>query len=190
MIVFLLLLAQTTAPTPSPTPAPTPAPAARPAPVLGRSGPAARSKTLSEHAAEMKAKGTPASRVSFDDVPSVEIAVEDDATDEKPGAAAGARSAANPAGKADDVVARKAQKRMDRAVERGLEVPERTRSPRRDKARKEWDDAAESCRQTPGCVPVYRDDPRWGDKKPLRTDAELIEEIRRRGFSEPHPIRK
>ena len=89
-----------------------------------------------------------------------------------------------------EAAARTAQKRMDRAVERGLEVPERTRSPRRDKARKEWDDAAESCRQTPGCVPVYRDDPRWGDKKPLRTDAELIEEIRRRGFSEPHPIRK
>ncbi len=184
MIVFLLLLAQASAPNPAPSPAPT----ARPAPLLGRSGPAARPKTLSEHATEMKAKGTPTSRVSFDDVPSVEVG--NDATDEEPEPVAGARPAGSPPGKPDEAAARKAQKRMDRAVERGLEVPERTRSPRRDKARKEWDDAAESCRQTPGCVPVYRDDPRWGDKKPLRTDAELIEEIRRRGFSEPHPIRK
>ncbi len=180
MIVFLLLLAQASAP------APTPAPTARPAPALGRSGPAARPKTLSEHAAEMKAKGTPASRVSFEDLPSVE----GDPPEADPEPVAGARTAAGPTGKADEAAARAAQKRMDRAVERGLEVPERTRSPRRDKARKEWDDAAESCRQTPGCVPVYRDDPRWGDKKPLKTDAELIEEIRRRGFSEPHPIRK
>lgn len=180
MIVFLLLLAQASAPTPSPSPSPT----ARPAPLLGRSGPAARPKTLSEHAAEMKAKGTPASRVSFDDVPSVEV---DPARDE-PGSVA--LPAANASGKPDEAAARAAQKRMDRAVERGLEVPERTRSPRRDKARKEWDDAAETCRKTPGCVPVYRDDARFGDKKPLRTDAELIEEIRKRGFSEPHPIRK
>jgi hypothetical protein len=135
----------------------------------------------------MKAKGTPASRVSFDDVPSVEVG--NAATDEEPESSA-ARPAAGPTGKPEEAAARAAQKRMDRAVDRGLEVPERTRSPRRDKARKEWDDAAESCRRTPGCVPVYRDDPRWGDKKPLRTDAELIEEIRRRGFSEPHPIRK
>ncbi len=182
MIVFLLLLAQA----PAPTPAPSPSPTARPAPLLGRSGPAARPKTLSDHAAEMKAKGTPASRVSFDDVPSVEAVP----ADEEPEATPGARTAASAPGKPDEAAARAAQKRMDRAVERGLAVPDRTLSPRRDKARKEWDDAAESCRQTPGCVPVYRDDPRWGDKKPLRTDAELIEEIRRRGFSEPHPIRK
>lgn len=182
MIVFLLLLAQASAPTPAPSPVPT----ARPAPLLGRTGAPARPKTLSEHAAEMKAKGTPASRVSFDDVPTVESGV----TDEESEPVAGARPAASPSGKPDEAAARRAQRRMDRAVERGLEVPERTRSPRRDKARKEWDDAAESCRQTPGCVPVYRDDPRWGDKKPLRTDAELIEEIRKRGFSEPHPIRK
>lgn len=181
MIVFLLLLAQT----PAPTPAPTAAPTARPAPLLGRSGPAARPKTLSEHAAEMKAKGTPASRVSFDDVPSVENA----AADEEPESVA-ARPSASTSGKPDEAAVRSAQRRMDRAVERGLDVPERTRSPRRDKARTEWDDAAEACRRTPGCVPVYRDDPRWGDKKPLRTDAELIEEIRKRGFSEPHPIRK
>ena len=180
MIVFLLLLTQASAP------APTPAPTARPAPALGRSGPAARPKTLSEHAAEMKAKGTPASRVSFEDLPSVEGGP----PEAEPDPVAAARPAADPAGRADEAAARAAQRRMDRAVERGLEVPERTRSPRRDKARKEWDDAAESCRQTPGCVPVYRDDPRWGDKKPLKTDAELIEEIRRRGFSEPHPIRK
>ena len=178
MIVFLLLLAQASAP------APTPAPTARPAPALGRSGPAARPKTLSEHAAEMKAKGTPASRVSFEDLPSVEG--DSPETESEPGARSGTKGAPKP----DDGAAEAAQRRMDRAVERGLEVPERTRSPRRARARKEWDDAAESCRQTPGCVPVYRDDPRWGDKKPLRTDAELIEEIRKRGFSEPHPIRK
>ena len=180
MIVFLLLLAQAPAPTPSPTPAPT----ARPAPLLGRSGAPARPKTLSEHAAEMKAKGTPASRVSFEDLPSVEG--DPPEAEPEPGARSGTKGTSKP----NDGAAEAAQRRMDRAVERGLEVPERTRSPRRDKARTEWDAAAEACRKTPGCVPVYRDDPRWGDKKPLRTDAELIEEIRKRGFSEPHPIRK
>lgn len=184
MIVYLLLLAQASAPAPAPTPAPT----VRPVPLLGRSGPAARPKTLSEHAAEMKAKGTPARRVTFDDVPSVGAGSE--AADEMAEPVDGTGPAGSPAGKPDEAAARSAQRRMDRAVERGLEVPERTRSPRRDKARTEWDDAAEACRKTPGCVPVYRDDPRWGDKKPLRTDAELIEEIRKRGFSEPHPIRK
>ena len=76
------------------------------------------------------------------------------------------------------------------AVEKGLAVPERTGSSRRNNARREWDQAAEACRTTPGCVPQYRDDPRYGSDKPLKTDQELIEEIRKRGFSEPHPLPK
>jgi len=79
---------------------------------------------------------------------------------------------------------------MDRAVERGLAVPERTSSSRREKARREWDDATEACRRTPGCVPRYRDDAGYGESKPLKTDAELIEDLRKRGFAEPHPLPK
>lgn len=42
---------------------------------------------------------------------------------------------------------------------------------RRD-ARREWDDAAENCRKTPGCVPVYRDNVELGGHKPLLTGDE------------------
>ena len=76
------------------------------------------------------------------------------------------------------------------AVGKGLDVPERTRSSSRDSARREWDDAAEACRKTPGCIPQYRDDASYGENKPLKTDQELIEDIRKRGFSEPHPLPK
>jgi len=186
MLALALLLAA--APTAVPSPTPTPAPTARPAPVLGRAGEPARAKSLSEHAAEMKSKGAPAKRVSFDDVRSVEAEeVEPVAPDAK--ARAGSAAAAED-DKSAAAAAAKAQKRMDRAVERGLAVPERTSTARRDRARREWDDAAEACRTTPGCVPRYRDDPRYGDDKPLKTDEELIDDIRRRGFSEPHPLPK
>ena len=80
--------------------------------------------------------------------------------------------------------------RLETVDERGLAVPERTTSSRRANARREWDDAAEACRRTPGCVPQYRDDARFGESKPLKTDAEVIEEMRKRGFSEPHPLPK
>lgn len=189
MLVFALLLAQAAAPTATPAPDPT----SRPAALLGRTSAPARPKSLSEHAAEMKAKGTPARPVSFEDVRTVEEvdAAEPEETVRKPGARGGTRSSEEKAGTNDGTGAAKAaQKRMDRAVERGLAVPERTRSASRDKARREWDAAAEACRATPGCAPVYRDDVRWGDDKPLKTDAELIDEIRKRGFSEPHPVRK
>jgi hypothetical protein len=182
MLVFALLLLQAaspqaTAPAPSPTPSATP----RPAPLLGRSSAPARLRTLSDHAAEMKAKGTPARPVSFDDIPAGE-AIPPEPGPEPTGAAG--RKAGGDDGKA---AAAAAQRRMDRAVERGLAVPERTSTSRRNNARREWDQAAEACRTTPGCVPQYRDDPRYGSDKPLKTDQELIEDIRKRGFSEPHP---
>ncbi len=53
---FALLLPQAAA---APAAAPTPVATARPAPALGRSTDPARPKSLSEHAAQMKAKGTP-----------------------------------------------------------------------------------------------------------------------------------
>ena len=79
---------------------------------------------------------------------------------------------------------------MDKAVAKGLAVPERTRSSSRDRARREWDEAADACRKTPGCTPQYRDDASYGGNKPLKTDQELIEDVRKRGFSEPHPLPK
>ena len=186
MFVLALLLAQVAAAAPVATPA-TAVPL-RPPPLLGRSGEPARAKSLAEHASEMKAKGTPVARVSFDDVKPAEPS----AGREAPRADAGPRGVSNGgatrAGNGDDANASSAQRRMDRAAERGLEVPERTSSSRRDRARREWDDAAEACRRTPGCVPRYRDDALYGEDKPLKTDRELIEDIRKRGFSEPHPL--
>jgi hypothetical protein len=194
MLVLALLLAQAVTPAAAPaaTPAPTPVPSPRPVPVLGRFGDPARAKTLAAYAAEMKAKGTTPRPVTFDDVRTVDPA--DD------GEAAPAASATHPgkAGKTstgakvsdEAAAAATAQRRMDRAVDRGLSVPERTSSSRRDQARREWDEAAEACRRTPGCVPQFRDDVRFGENKPLRTDQELIEDVRKRGFSEPHPLPK
>lgn len=187
MLVLALLLAQSAA-APSATPAATaaPAPALRPAPLLGRTEQGARPKTLSEHAAEMKAKGASARRVSFDDVATADpLDAAPPAKEARAGAKPGAPPPASP-----DAAAAAAQQRMDRAVERGLAVPERTTSSRRANARREWDEAAEACRRTPGCVPQYRDDARFGESKPLKTDAEVIEEMRKRGFSEPHPLPK
>ncbi len=190
MITFVLLLAQAATPAaPAPTPTPAPAPTARPAATLGRAPVAARPKTLSEHAAEMKTKGQSPRAVSFDDVKTGTSVPPPDAGDEA--AEAGGKAGAASGGKgAEAKAASDAQKRMDRAVEKGLAVPERTSSSRRAGARREWDAAAEACRRTPGCVPRYRDDPTFGENKPLKTDDELIDDVRKRGFSEPHPAPK
>jgi hypothetical protein len=137
----------------------------------------------------MKAKGVSTRQVSFDDVKKGTPG--GSAEDPEPVAedeAETSSSGRKPAGTGDGSDgAAAAQRRMDRAVQRGLDVPERTSSSRRDKARREWDEAAEACRRTPGCVPQYRDDARFGEAKPLKTDEELIEDVRKRGFSEPHP---
>lgn len=185
VLTLALLLPQATAP------ATAPSPTVRPAPTLGQSAEPARPKTLSEHAALMKAKGTPAKKVSFDDVQTVDPAEAAEPPTSTGAGASGATSSKN-GGTAGDggASATQAQRRMDRAVTKGLAVPERTSSSRRDSARREWDDAAEACRKTPGCVPQYRDDARYGENKPLKTDRELIDDIRKRGFSEPHPLPK
>ncbi len=191
MLAFSLALFLLQSSAPVAVASPTPVPATGPAPALGRSSEPARPKTLADHAAEMKAKGTPAKQVSFEDVQTVDPA--DAAEDPAPKAAPGSHATASKkSGKAasGDAGATQAQRRMDRAVAKGLAVPERTRSSSRDRARQEWDDAAEACRKTPGCIPQYRDDPRYGENKPLKTDRELTEDIRKRGFSEPHPLPK
>lgn len=181
MLVLALLLLQAASPeVTAPAPSPAPSPAARPAPLLGRSGEPARQKTLAEHAAEMKAKGAPSRAVSFDDIPAGE------ALPPEPGAKPPEKAGNKAAGDDGRAAATAAQRRMDRAVEKGLAVPERTSTSRRNNARREWDQAAEACRTTPGCVPHYRDDARYGADKPLKTDQELIEDIRKRGFSESH----
>lgn len=184
MLVIAFLLAQAAATAPAPTPLAVPTP--RPVPTLGRTSEPARPRSLSEHAALMKAQGTPARPVSFDDVRTADPA--DPA--EPPPTQAGSKAKGGKAKGTDEGAAADAQRRMDRAVQKGLEVPERTSTSRRDRARREWDEAAEACRRTPGCVPQYRDDARYGENKPLKTDQELIDDIRKRGFSEPHPLPK
>ncbi len=187
---FALLLPQ--AASPATAAVPTSAPTARPAPALGRSSEVARPRTLAEHAALMKTKGTPTRQVSFDDVQTVDPTEAEvppaSATGTQPRTASTTSKGETAAG--SDAEAARAQRRMDKAVEKGLAVPERTRSSSRDRARREWDDAAETCRKTPGCVPQYRDDARYGEDKPLKTDRELIDDVRKRGFSEPHPLPK
>lgn len=189
-LTFTLLLPQ--AATPAAAAIPTPAPTTRPAPALGRSNEAARPKTLSEHAALMKSKGAPAKQVSFDDVQTVDPAEVAAPPASTTGTAARASSTTSRAEKSagSDAEAARAQSRMDKAVAKGLAIPERTRSSSRDRARREWDEAADACRRTPGCTPQYRDDASYGGNKPLKTDQELIEDIRKRGFSEPHPLPK
>ena len=190
---FVLLLPQGAAPAAAAPP--TPVPTARPAPALGRSGEPARPKTLSEHAALMKAKGTPTRQVSFDDVQTVDpkeatkaLGTSSTPTDAPSRSASTRPKGAKAAG--GDAEATRAQHRMDKAVAKGLAVPERGRGPSRDKARREWDEAADACRRTPGCTPKYRDDASYGGNKPLKTDKEIIDDIRSRGFSEPHPLPK
>jgi len=189
-LALVLLLPQAAAPPAAASS--TPVPTARPAPALGRSYEPARSKTLAEHATLMKTKGTPSRQVSFDDVRTVDPSEAAEPSASSSASRSGEASTRPKSGKAagDDAGATQAQRRMDKAVAKGLAVPERTTSSRRDSARREWDDAAEACRRTPGCVPQYREDARYGEDKPLKTDQELIEEIRQRGFSEPHPIPK
>lgn len=72
-----------------------------------------------------------------------------------------------------------AQRRMDGAVKGGLNADRSRSTSTRSAARQRWDDAAEQCRRTPGCVPVYRDGSAFRDK-PLKTDAELVEGLKRR----------
>ena len=183
MLHLVLLLASAGASAPA---APAPSPTARPAPTLGRASVVARPKSLSDHASEMKAKGEAPRAVSFDDVSTGEPAPVSPVAADPPAATRG-RAAGAPASDGGEKAAADAQRRMDRAVEKGLSVPERTRSSARDRARREWDEAAEACRRTPGCLPRYRDDPAFGGNKPLKTDQELIDDVRKRGFSEPHP---
>jgi hypothetical protein len=187
---FALLLPQAAAPAAAANP--TPVPTARPAPTLGRSSEPARPKTLSEHAALMKVNRTPARQVSFDDVrtadPTETTMTSSTPTDSRSRTTSARSKGGKSAG--DDAEAAQAQRRMDRAVAKGLAVPERTRSSSRDRARREWDEAADACRKTPGCNPQYRDDATYGENKPLKTDQELIEDVRKRGFSEPHPLPK
>ncbi|HYN41122.1 MAG TPA: hypothetical protein VE129_05050 [Thermoanaerobaculia bacterium] len=187
---FALLIPQAAAPAAAANP--TPAPTARPAPALGRSSEPARPKTLSEHAALMKVNRTPTRQVSFDDVKTVDPAnaAETSAfpTDSHSRATSTRAKGGKTAG--GDAEATQAQRRMDKAVAKGLAVPERTRSSSRDRARLEWDEAADACRKTPGCNPQYRDDATYGENKPLKTDQELIQDVRKRGFSEPHPLPK
>jgi len=187
---FALLLPQ--AALPAAAASPTPVPTARPAPALGRSSEPAGPKTLSEHAALMKVSRTPTRQVSFDDVKTVDPAKDAETSVSPTDSHSRAPSAKAKGGKAagGDASAAQAQRRMDKAVAKGLAVPERTRSANRDRARREWDEAADACRKTPGCTPQYRDGANYGGNKPLKTDQELIQDVRKRGFSEPHPLPK
>jgi len=72
-----------------------------------------------------------------------------------------------------------AQDRMSRAVKDGTWTDEKIHynTAIQDAARKEWDEAAENCRKTQGCVPVFRDDG-TGNKR-LKTGAEKMDDMTR-----------
>jgi hypothetical protein len=175
MLGVLLLLAQTAAA--APPAAATPAPssgAPRSAPLLGRSTDAAQ----------------PAPRVSAEPRSLADLARERRASGVKPhggtlsvtggsGASASGSTAAGP-GDRDSDPSRSAQERMDRAMRDGASADHRRSESARADARAEWDAAAESCRQTPGCKPGYRDDTRIEGHKPVQTNEEAIREVARK----------
>ena len=190
-LTFALLLPQ--AATPATARLPTPAPTARPAPALGRSSEPARPKTLAEHAALMKTKGTPTRqrlvRRRADRRPDGDAEASASATGAHPRTASATSKGEKAAG-SDAEAAPRPSVAWTRPSRRASPSPSGPAARSRDRARREWDDAAEACRKTPGCVPQYRDDARYGENKPLKTDHELIEDVRKRGFSEPHPLPK
>lgn len=140
---LVLVLAQTTAAKPTPTPAPFPGPA--PAKLSGGFGQKATApgkarvvvtdQTLAQpsRAGTFSVAGKPIATVP---TPSVEQASD--------------------AGR----VAAAAQRRMDEAVRDAGWVLANTRYNWQiwDAARREWIEAAENCRKTPGCVPTYKPD--------------------------------
>jgi hypothetical protein len=91
------------------------------------------------------------------------------------------RAPAGPGGAPVDT-AREADARLARAIEHGAWVDRNihyNEQIKRD-ARYEWDAAAEACRQTPGCTPVYRDSVDLGGHKPLRTGDEVNRDAKKR----------
>ena len=144
-------------------------------------------RSLAEAARRPKEKA----RLTITGLPAATPAAAAAATGGDSGGGAAGNESAGPSTGGD---ARAAQARMDRAVERGLRYPNnvRTSGSARDAARREWDAAADECRRTPGCAPVYRDGPGFAEK-PLKTDDELIEDKKRQlglsGEAPPHPRR-
>ena len=161
-----------------------PAPAQTPTPVVGAAAPATRSavpsgpKTLSDIARERKLgqKGVAGGTLSVAGAPVQ--------------GSAGAVSLPNA-----DRAAAEAQRQMERAIRDGTWT-ERTihyHEGFKQQARAEWDDAAEKCRKTPGCIPVYRDGAEVDGVKPLRTGDEVSRDLKKKLGSSvdvPEPMPK
>jgi hypothetical protein len=81
-----------------------------------------------------------------------------------------------------DKGAAEAQRQMERAIRNGTWTERNIRYHEgyKQQARGEWDDAAEKCRKTPGCIPVYRDGAEVDGVKPLRTGDEVSRDLKKK----------
>jgi hypothetical protein len=75
-----------------------------------------------------------------------------------------------------------AEARLARAIERGTWVDQNIHYNEaiREQARRDWDSAAENCRATPGCTPVYRENAQINGVKPLRTGNEEARDLQKK----------
>jgi hypothetical protein len=80
------------------------------------------------------------------------------------------------AGGSSDKAATDADARLARAIRDGAWVDQNIHYHEgiKEGARREWDAAAENCRKTPGCTPIYRENVEFGGVKPLRTGDEVL----------------
>jgi hypothetical protein len=151
-MIALVLLAQLAA-VPTPVATPTPAPVVR--------VDTGQTRTLADVARERKLgkKGVQGGTLSVTGAPVPQ---------------SGPPAALKPGATETEKEAHEADARLAKAITDGAWVDRNihyNEQIRRD-ARREWDDAAENCRKTPGCVPVYRDSVELGGHKPLLTGDE------------------
>lgn len=140
-----------------------PAPVAQAAPVV--LGPAAlpgAPKTLADFARERKLNRTGSATGSFSSTESTAAQAVPDTSKAMQGLITGQAAAAQAA-----------QERMNRATTDGVWTDKNIHynTAIRNNASNEWDAAAENCRKTSGCTPIYRSD---GARKVLKSDEERL----------------
>ena len=154
MLAALILLAQVAAKTPVATPTPAPV-------VKADTG---QTRTLADVARERKLgkKGVQGGTLSV----------------------AGAAGAPALTSGSADKAASEADARLAKAIENGGWVDRNIHYNEdiKQDARNEWDAAAENCRKTPGCTPVYRENMTVNGLKPLRTGDEIQRDLKQKGI--------
>jgi hypothetical protein len=163
---FIFLAAMDAAPTPATAQPP-------PAPALGTVSTAvsAKPKTLSDIALERKLgkRGVQGGTLSV----------------------AGASGMPRLTSGASDKEATEADARLAHAIRDGAWVDQNIyyNEDIKQQARDEWAAAAENCRKTPGCIPVYRENVTLRGVKPLRTGDEIIQDLKTKHIWGGRPLR-